>query len=73
VGKGEWMDSNEPFEIESEAWYRAVAEGRLVPASDWGGEHTWPVRSPVTPNDLGPVRGEDGWHLTSSLGERRIA
>jgi hypothetical protein len=27
------MDS-ERFEIESEAWFRAVAEGRLKPASD---------------------------------------
>lgn len=62
---------SERFEIESEAWYRAVAEGRLVPTSDWGGEQGWPVRSPVT-NGLRPVTGEDGWHLTR-LGEGTLA
>jgi hypothetical protein len=38
---------SERFEVESEAWYRAVAEGRLVPATDGGGRE-WPVRSPAT-------------------------
>jgi hypothetical protein len=36
------------FEVESEAWYRAVAEGRLVAVSDRNGERVW--RESAAPN-----------------------
>ena len=29
------------FEVESEAWYRAVAEGKLFGVSDRNGERVW--------------------------------
>ena len=36
------------FEVESEAWYRAVAEGKLVAVSDRNGERVW--RESAEPN-----------------------
>jgi hypothetical protein len=36
------------FEVESEAWYRAVAEGKLVGVSDGNGERVW--RENAEPN-----------------------
>jgi hypothetical protein len=44
---GEKMDS-ERFEIESEAWFRAVAEGRVQPVSDRPRD-TWRAVSPQAP------------------------
>ena len=64
---------SERFEVESEAWYRAVAEGRLVPVSDGGGEQTRRVWPPVTPDGFRPVIGENGWSLTPGVGERTFA
>jgi hypothetical protein len=49
------MDS-ERFEIESEAWFRAVAEGRLQPVSDRPRD-SWPaVSSPQVPRRPGDRR-----------------
>jgi len=47
------VDSNK-YEIESEAWYRAVAEGRLRPATDR--RYGAPQQGVVTPSVvLAPV------------------
>jgi hypothetical protein len=42
------MDS-ERFEIESEAWFRAVAEGRLQPVSDRPRDSVRTVSPPQVP------------------------
>ena len=45
-GKGETVEP-ERLEVESEAWYRAIAEGRLAPVSDRTGGQVWlPVAVP---------------------------
>ena len=42
------MDSQR-FEVESEAWYRAIAEGRLAPVSDHDARWTSPAAEPTLP------------------------
>jgi hypothetical protein len=45
---GETVDS-ERFEIESEAWFRAVAEGRVQPVSDRPRDVWRGVSTPLAP------------------------
>ena len=65
------MGSQQRVEIESEAWYRAIAEGRVLPSSDASGGL---VRSGRGDNGVavvsgrlagdpayGPAEPRDGW------------
>ncbi len=54
------MDSQR-FEVESEAWYRAIAEGRLAPVSDHDARWTPPTAEPTVPPSGGYALDTSRW------------
>jgi len=49
------------FEVESEAWYRAIAEGRLAPVSDHDARWTPPTADARLPASGGYALDTSGW------------